>query len=61
MLSSAVAELIRKFVIELVVTIERDAATKALALRWVRLARDGLESRFRIRSETLRQPPVPPT
>ena len=32
MLSSAVAELIRKFVIELVVTIERDAATKALEI-----------------------------
>ena len=30
--------------------VDFNAATKALALRWVRLARDGLESRFRIRS-----------
>lgn len=35
--------------------VEVNAATKALALRWVRLARDGLESRFRIRSENLRE------
>jgi hypothetical protein len=33
---------------------EFNAATKALALRWVRLARDGLDARFRTRSETLR-------
>jgi hypothetical protein len=32
-----------------------NAATKALALRWVRLARDGLESRFRVRSENPRE------
>merc|ERR1711991_125997 len=38
-----------------VVNIDFNAATKALALRWVRLARDGLESRFRIRSENLRE------
>jgi hypothetical protein len=38
-----------------VINIDFNAATKALALRWVRLARDGLESRFRIRSENLRE------
>jgi hypothetical protein len=32
-----------------------NAATTALALRWVRLARDALESRFRVRSENLRE------
>merc|ERR1712070_368016 len=37
------------------VNVDFNAATKALALRWVRLARDGLESRFRIRSENLRE------
>lgn len=31
------------------------AATKALGIRWIRLARDGLESRFRVRSENLRE------
>merc|ERR1711991_431951 len=35
--------------------VDFNAATRALALRWVRLARDGLESRFRIRSENLRE------
>jgi len=35
--------------------LEITSATKALALRWVRLARDGLESRFRVRSENLRE------
>jgi hypothetical protein len=35
--------------------LEVNAATKALALRWVRMARDGLESRFRVRSENLRE------
>lgn len=35
--------------------VDFNAATKALALRWVRLARDGLESRFRVRSENLRE------
>jgi hypothetical protein len=38
-----------------IAAIEINAATKALALRWVRLARDGLESRFRVRSENLRE------
>lgn len=31
------------------------AATKALALRWIRMARDALESKFRMRSETFRE------
>jgi len=31
------------------------SATKALALRWVRLARDAMESKFRHRSETFRE------
>jgi len=31
------------------------AATKALALRWIRLARDVIESKFRLRSETFRE------
>ena len=30
-------------------------ATKALALRWIRLARDVLDSKFRMRSETFRE------
>lgn len=30
------------------------AATKALALRWIRMARDAMESKFRMRSETFR-------
>jgi hypothetical protein len=34
---------------------EVNAATKALALRWIRLARDVLESKFRLRSETFRE------
>lgn len=32
-----------------------NAATKALALRWIRMARDNLESKFRMRSETFRE------
>jgi len=31
------------------------AATKALALRWIRLARDVMESKFKYRSETFRE------
>ena len=31
------------------------AATKALALRWIRMARDAMESKFRGRSETFRE------
>lgn len=31
------------------------AATKALALRWIRMARDNMESKFRLRSETFRE------
>jgi hypothetical protein len=31
------------------------AATKALALRWIRMARDAMESKFRLRSETFRE------
>ena len=31
------------------------AATKALALRWIRMARDFLESKFRLRSESFRE------
>ena len=31
------------------------AATKALALRWIRMARDAMESKFRMRSETFRE------
>lgn len=30
-------------------------ATKALALRWIRMARDALDSKFRMRSETFRE------
>jgi len=32
-----------------------NAATKALALRWIRMARDKLENKFRTRSQTLRE------
>jgi len=32
-----------------------NAATKALALRWIRMARDAMESKFRMRSETFRE------
>jgi hypothetical protein len=31
------------------------AATKALALRWIRMARDAMDSKFRMRSETFRE------
>ena len=31
-----------------------DAATKALAMRWIRMAKDSLSAKFKLRSETLR-------
>jgi len=34
---------------------EITAATRALALRWIRLARDAMESKFRLRSQTFRE------
>eukprot|EP00981_Chlorochromonas_danica_P002026 scaffold413_cov176-Ochromonas_danica.AAC.22 len=36
-------------------TMAVSAATKALALRWIRLARDHMDSKFRMRSETFRE------